>query len=317
MKGPYWRFLGGPWCHTIYLEQRQCVSDHKPFDLNRWLGTFLLDAEMLVFGKANILYLFIIIIFLLHSTMEHLTHYVVLLWHICEVGRALDKNPWHELKGPQQVIVLWRWAWLQISFFPEPPWKSPCGQPWHFSFHICSGWWWWGTGERKEGPWALSGLEQEASKSSANGSCKQFCSTHREYGSVIMKTLARNFHNSKVSTSRCFLVFAKRLISLLKCLFLRYLSCLTCAFLCRWSQLFLLFLWWMMRGAEMANILWSQVNFGGRLYSPKPLSWGRNGLPGFSLLFWEQWKENTGWRKCSHAELQRWGLAWQGCSGTI
>lgn len=67
---------GGAGCYTVCIEQRQFASGHKPFDLNRWLGIFPLDAEMLVFGKVNILYLFG---YLLHSTMECLTHYVVLL----------------------------------------------------------------------------------------------------------------------------------------------------------------------------------------------------------------------------------------------
>ena len=141
---------GGQGCYTICIEQRQFASGHKPFDLSRWLGIFPLDAEMLFFGKVNILYLFG---YLFHSTMECLTHYVVLLWHTCEVEKAVDKNGWHELNGPQQVIVLWGWAWLQVFFFPEPPCKSPFGQSWHFSLHICSG--------KEREHWALSGLRQE------------------------------------------------------------------------------------------------------------------------------------------------------------
>lgn len=187
VKGLHRGFWGPRVLHSLSWT-RQFASVHKPFDPSRWLAIFLLEAEMLVFGKVNNLYLFG---FLLHSTVECLTHYLVLLWHTCGVGRAVDKTAWCELNGPQQVIRLRRWAWLQVFFFPEPPCKSSCGRSWRFSLHICSG------GERKEEHWALSGFKQEASKSSAYESCKQFCFTCREYGPVILKTRAHNFHDAR------------------------------------------------------------------------------------------------------------------------
>lgn len=135
---------------------------------------------------------------------------------------------------------------------PRTSCKSPCGRS---SSHICSG------GERKEGNWALSGLTKEASESSADGSWEQFCFAYMDYGSVILKTFIHNFHKRQVSRSKCFLVFAEinrssHFRNVYKIFHVRHVPF--------FGQMIAVspFLLMNTRWAEMANILWNNVNFG-------------------------------------------------------